>query len=1032
MAVLTNKFYMNSVDNFVNQIKSGTKSYYVYVGKADPWLNSVGENIDTTPPSAVDSVSESELTVYDSMIFAKEIGSSDVIHMIPRYDWTSGTIYDHYDQNDSQLYTKKYYVVNDKFDVYKCIFNNYGGESTVKPDLPTTSGVFNTSDGYVWKYMFSIEPSANTKFTSNTFIPVTANADVKTYAVNGSIDYIKVDAGGSDYQGYANGFLTAYVNNYVVQLADDSSPYNNFYTNSSIYLKAGFGAGQIRQIRNYSGLTKQVIVTKPFDVFNHFSLDDIQGSQNIQKGLTVTQRFDKLSVNYLKGYFNIGDIVVQSDINAYGFITAANSTVIDVVKTSTNSFTTNLPIYNASQSGTLKSGTVTINASSIYVNSVSSTALPTDYPVGSYIRVGGASSNNIRRVVSVNTTVIEVDTAFNNTLVANAHYNVGFAANPTSITILNSNGVVSDINLNGVQLAISNLTNYGYTYNIGENVNMVDINNVNQLANGIVVFANTTDIILDNIQGTFSTGYYLLGLSSLQKSQIDYVTVTPSITISNPSGKFITGQKIFFRPTADLTQSVANATLTGSYITPNELTEYIISPTVTVNGDGEGALAYSTVDPTINAISSIVVVNTGFGYTYANIAITSNSIHGANAVASPIISPIRGHGYNPESELSAKYAGITVSIDTAANENYVFPSYGQYRKIGVIEQPLFENIVISVDNFERAKLSLDNRTNTFVEGEVVVQSNNNGVAVVVYSNSTFMEIKNIGGGNWTANVEADDIYGFTSGATANVKTFDTTYFSLGANVEVVSEVNSGGTGRITQVISNNSIRLTDVTGKFDINDTIIDAASNTYANVTAIYTSNGGYEVGSTFGNRVNQTARITLNTHYGIFQKFEYVNQAVSKARGLIIDVDNEVDLAISNLSGTFNIGDTITSSNVYTNASATVIFANSSYMKLTSVGDYFYSTDSIINNSLVSADIDSVYQVLVLSDISGPNKFQTGANVITGETSGAFGTSAIANTISYPNLVRESGSVLYVENIAPFERSNTTVEDISLIIKF
>jgi hypothetical protein len=459
------------------------------------------------------------------------------------------------------------------------------------------------------------------------------------------------------------------------------------------------------------------------------------------------------------------------------------------------------------------------------------------------------------------------------------------------------------------------------------------------------------------------------------------------------------------------------------------LTEYIISPTVKIDGDGAGALAYSTINSTSNSINSIEIINPGSGYTYANVTIVANTLYGSGANLFPIISPINGHGYDPINELGSTYAGISVTFDTAINESFKFPLYGQYRKVGIIEQPLYSDVTINCDSFERAKLLISNKYNNFSEGEVVIQSSSNAYGVVVYSNSSFVELKNIGG-SWISNNTNDNILGLLSGATANVSQYGVTYFTLGANVEIVSEVTSGGYGEIKQIVSNNQIKLTNVTGRFSANDTIIDYNTNTYANVVSIHVANNTIDQTSIFGKRINQTARVTLSSHYGIFTEYEYVYQDVTKAYGKIISTIDDLDLVYSISSGTFSNGDVVTTSNG--GGSGYAIFANSTYLKLTAMNGTMHPSDTISNGIGASGTVSNVYQVLLLSDINGPNKFQTGLNTIRGNNSLAYGISVYDNSIMYPDIVRESGKVLYMENLSPFERSNTSKEEVSLVIKF
>ena len=873
--------------------------------------------------------------------------------------------------------------------------------------------------------MYTIDVNYNSNFSSNTFIPVTPNTFVSSNSVNGTIDYVKVMSGGNNYQTYASGYLTSFVNNYVVQLGNEGSNYNNFYNGSSIYLRTGIGAGQLRQIISYNGFTKQVAVNTPFNSYEHLELTNIQGSNNITVGQTVTQRIDSIFVNYLNGYFNSGDVVLQSDTGATGTLISANSICLTVVKTSNVDFSLNYPVYNTAYAGNIKGGLVNITNNSVYVNAVSGTSFVSDYTAGSYIKVGSAA-NNIRKINAVNSTVITVDSIFNNTLLSNTHYSIPVVAEPSSITINNANGIISDTNLNGIQLFISNNSLLGVNYYSGEIVNLVDVNNVSQLANGIVSFANTTYVSLTNIQGTFTPNLYILGASSLQKSYISSVKSNPNITLISPSGAFVVGQNIYVRPTANISQQVANATLTASYYIPNDLSEYIISPTITITGDGSNALGYAIVNSVSNSISSIVVIDSGMNYNYANVSISANNLYGAGANLIAIVSPSLGHGYDAVKELGSRYIGITTNIDIPTNESFRYPVYGYYRRIGIIQDPLFNDVTVNVDTFDRLKASIANTNGIyFANSEIVLQPSTNAAGVVVTSNTTFIELKNVKG-NFVSNA---NIYGLLSNASAYTTSVNTSIFRIGANVEIVSETSSGGTGSIAGVISNNTLQLTNVTGKFDANDTIIDYSSNTYANVVSIYTSNNTVQATNSFGEKFNQTARITLSSVSGTYANNETVIQTITNAYGKVLSYTGDLDISLTSVTGSFTFGDTITDTT--SNASAYVIAANSTYLKLTGVSGIF-NTNHYINNGRAYATISNTYNVVVLYDVSGANRFQTSTYPIVGQISGASGISKIANTISYPDLVNNSGKVLYVENVSPFGISNTSKEKISLVIKF
>ena len=1033
MAVLSIRHYNDIIDSFVRNVASTEKSYYMFVGRPYEWDD------ENNPPTITGSVRDYQQSIYGDLVFGKQIQPDDVVYLIRNIPWVTGTVYDCYDQNDANLYDRDFYVITDKREVYKCIYNNAGGESTVRPDLTSTYGTFATADGYIWKYMFTINSTEDIKFSGDDYIPVTANSDVALYSVRGSIDYVRVDNGGTNYRTYHTGFLNNYVNNYVVQLPNTASPLNDFYTGSSIYLKTGFGSGQIRYIRDYQGLARLAYVSDPFDTYAQMSLKNINNPENIIIGRSVAQRHELISYVYESDYFNINDTVVQSDTGAYGTVITANSSVIQVDKISANAFALNYPIYVTNDSGTLKSGLVSVTSGNNIVTAVSGTSFTDEYSADDYIRVGSNANTNIRRVLSVNSTALVCNAAFSTTRVANVHYKVATAAQPTSVTVVNANGLIVDTNLQGVQLVISNSSISGLTYFVGEAVDLVDNAGISQLANGTVSYANTSTVVLTNVQGTFSTNLFLVGLSSLQNSKVSYVKSDPSITISSHSGEFINGKKLYIRDTSTWT-AVANAVLKSVYYTPNELTEYVISPTITVEGDGVNALCYAVVNSVANSISKIVMIDSGHDYNSVNVYVSSNNLHGSGALLSAVVAPVTGHGSDAVEELGARHAGIVIELGTPELEQYKYPN-GTYRRVGIIEDPLFADVIVDVDSFDRAVLTISNKNGeNFANGEIIIQPATNAAAVVAsYStaNNTTLRLSNVRGTFEYSNAN-DSVVGLQSGASANVDVFTLSRFNLGANVLIVSETLSGAEARITEVISNNQIRLTDVYGQFDANDTIVDSVGQVYANVTAIYTSNGHAESTATFGKRFNQTARISLNSGYGIWEKDEVVSQAVTGASGKLMSANNDVDLALGENAGDFVFGDTIR--NNANTASGSVLFANSTHLKLTNVSGSFSQNDNINNGSVsaltlrsVSASVANVYTVLLLYNVRGDYKFQQEGNyVITGASSEAYGLSQLSNTITYPDLVEESGTVTYLENLVPFNKTNESHEKIRLVVKF
>ena len=204
MALLLRKAAnVENARSFYRDIFNENDFFYMFASRARSWTD------DTTPETPRDS-QYYQATYRQDMLFAKRIQASDAVLLAPRYDWTSGTIYDQYDDEyadnhpaysgATNLANAKFYVMTDEFNVYKCLDNNSNAQSTVKP-TSTSTDTFKLDDGYTWKFMFQIGAADRTKFLNVNFIPVrkVSGAGNPAFDVNGELDSITVTAGGSGY-----------------------------------------------------------------------------------------------------------------------------------------------------------------------------------------------------------------------------------------------------------------------------------------------------------------------------------------------------------------------------------------------------------------------------------------------------------------------------------------------------------------------------------------------------------------------------------------------------------------------------------------------------------------------------------------------------------------------------------------------------------------------------------------------------------------------------------------------------------------
>ena len=253
--------------------ETSNSSLYFTVGKVEPWPN------DAAPQQANSSIT-SLYEVYRNMIGAKRITGNDMYHCIPRIDWTEGTIYDRYDHCTCSLMlfnpNTQFYIVTPNWDIYKCISNNTGAPSQNVPIQKITTGTVQEADGYIWKYMYTVTPAEQLRFTTDAFIPVKTLAnddgslqwDVQDNAIDGGLEFIQVVDGGVDFKDNtkiwlsivgdgsgANAFAqTNAMTNTISSIVIDRPGTGYTYANVQAYDDSSFGFGaSLRAIISPSG-----------------------------------------------------------------------------------------------------------------------------------------------------------------------------------------------------------------------------------------------------------------------------------------------------------------------------------------------------------------------------------------------------------------------------------------------------------------------------------------------------------------------------------------------------------------------------------------------------------------------------------------------------------------------------------------------------------------------------------------------------------------------------------------------------------
>ena len=191
------------------------QTIYTFLAKVEPWVDDNNIPEPTTDQKYIKQV-------FKNTFVAKLVKTSDISPIIPRFDWVSGTMYDYYrddvdmtslNENGDLVYN--FYIKNRFDQVFKCLWNNNGDVSTVEPYFEpgsyNTNNIFIGTDGYKWKYIYTVDLGLKVRFMDDNWLPIPVGANtpnpVQTSAGCGNIDVINVTDPGSGYDS-ANAIVT--------------------------------------------------------------------------------------------------------------------------------------------------------------------------------------------------------------------------------------------------------------------------------------------------------------------------------------------------------------------------------------------------------------------------------------------------------------------------------------------------------------------------------------------------------------------------------------------------------------------------------------------------------------------------------------------------------------------------------------------------------------------------------------------------------------------------------------------------------
>ena len=209
VAVITDFFKKSIVQDIIDGINDSADRYYIGVGRSEYW-----DSADN-PPTPVNTIKEIR-DFRQSLQAVKKILSTSFT--VARVNWITGTTYSQYDDTQVGHPSPNYYVLNQNHHVYICLRTGRDATGSTVPSTvePTGSNnhAFETADGYVWKFLYTISALEANYFLSANYMPVRYIAgeldsdatgvrlkqkEIQDTAIKGMITSIVVEDGGSGY-----------------------------------------------------------------------------------------------------------------------------------------------------------------------------------------------------------------------------------------------------------------------------------------------------------------------------------------------------------------------------------------------------------------------------------------------------------------------------------------------------------------------------------------------------------------------------------------------------------------------------------------------------------------------------------------------------------------------------------------------------------------------------------------------------------------------------------------------------------------
>ena len=113
MSVMNAKAFIESLSHEDGRTAKNSNILYIVLG------NQLAYDTEPTAPTPVQTDKNKQRELWKQAIGARKVTTGDVSHVVPRYNWTSGTVYAQYRDTDTNLFTRPFYVMTNENNVYK-------------------------------------------------------------------------------------------------------------------------------------------------------------------------------------------------------------------------------------------------------------------------------------------------------------------------------------------------------------------------------------------------------------------------------------------------------------------------------------------------------------------------------------------------------------------------------------------------------------------------------------------------------------------------------------------------------------------------------------------------------------------------------------------------------------------------------------------------------------------------------------------------------------------------------------------------